>query len=247
MTDTAEFHSPQRMAALVAPVIDRIRFGIGKRVNPLGDEVMGAMGLKDQAARSLVFLRHLLPDRAIAEADIFATFRYRSREEVEAGLREAVASGALEERPGAEYGPSDVGAKVLRELHERSGALIDEMWSGQDARLAALSGPITTVFEAAKTTGGVAFRLMTPYEPEGASAAFILAERITALRWYRFDAHVAAWESAGLTPEGIRTLAAGPEREAIEEETNRRATPPWEALDPGTRLEVLSGLGALPN
>ncbi len=40
-------------------------------------------------------------------------------------------------------------------------------------------------------------------------------------------------------------MADGPERDAIEAETNRRGAPPYAALDVDERLELIAGLGAL--
>ena len=73
-----------------------------------------------------------------------------------------------------------------------------------------------------------------------------MSERLTGLRFHRFDAHVAAWRAAGLTPDQIKALRNGPARTAIEADTNRRAATPYAALDPAERLELLAGLGALP-
>jgi hypothetical protein len=75
----------------------------------------------------------------------------------------------------------------------------------------------------------------------------VAAERLTALRFHRFDAHVAAWKAAGLTGEEVASLPPGSQREAIEAETNRRAAAPYEALEPGERVDFLGALAALPN
>ncbi|MDP1806171.1 MAG: hypothetical protein Q8K72_13450 [Acidimicrobiales bacterium] len=74
-----------------------------------------------------------------------------------------------------------------------------------------------------------------------------LAERLTPLRFHRFDAHVAAWEAEGLTAQEVQTLDAGPVRDRIEEATNRLSATPYAVLDAGERVELLGGLGALPN
>ena len=51
----------------------------------------------------------------------------------------------------------------------------------------------------------VTVSVMAPsFEPDGASDAALLAERLTVLRLHRFDAHVAAWRAAGLTATQIR-------------------------------------------
>jgi hypothetical protein len=74
----------------------------------------------------------------------------------------------------------------------------------------------------------------------------VLAERLTPLRFHRFDAHVAAWRAAGLTVEQVVALGPGPERTAIEEATNLAAARPYEVLTPAERFDLCAGLGALP-
>jgi len=112
-------------------------------------------------------------------------------------------------------------------------------------RLADLVGRL---LEAGESTGGPAFRAMAPvYEPPGASAALCLSSRLGALRHHRADAHRAAWKAAGLTLTQLRALPPhGPQRQAIEDETNRLDEPIYRMLSPAERDELLAGLGALP-
>jgi hypothetical protein len=74
----------------------------------------------------------------------------------------------------------------------------------------------------------------------------LLLNRLGALRYHRADAHAAAWTAAGHTALSIGELAAGPERLAIELETDRRAAGPYAALSADERLTVLADLAALP-
>ncbi len=69
-----------------------------------------------------------------------------------------------------------------------------------------------------------------PYEPEGTGPGLRLFNRLAALRYHRADAHAAAWRSVGLSASEIVDLRDGPERTAIEAETNRRASAPYGAL-----------------
>jgi hypothetical protein len=50
-----------------------------------------------------------------------------------------------------------------------------------------------------------------------------------------------------LTAAEIQALGPGPQREAIEAETNRLDAPVYEALDAEERLVLLGSLGALPD
>jgi hypothetical protein len=111
-------------------------------------------------------------------------------------------------------------------------------------RLAELVGRL---LEAGLATGGPAFRAMSPvYEPADATPALRLCSRLGALRHHRADAHRAAWAAAGLTVAEVRTLADGPVRRSIEDETNRRDDPIYAVLTSDERLELIAGLAALP-
>jgi hypothetical protein len=85
-----------------------------------------------------------------------------------------------------------------------------------------------------------------PHEPVDTPVGLLLHHRLSVLRYHRADAHAAAWQAAGLTSATIRQMAAGPARDAIEVETNRRAGQPYAALTPDERLTLLAGLAALP-
>ncbi|WP_254910053.1 hypothetical protein [Micromonospora sp. NBS 11-29] len=86
-----------------------------------------------------------------------------------------------------------------------------------------------------------------PYEPADASPSLLLVTRLGSLRHHRADAHRAAWRAAGLTADGIRALPDGPERAAIEADTDRRDEPAYAVLTDAERWELLAGLAALPN
>jgi hypothetical protein len=74
----------------------------------------------------------------------------------------------------------------------------------------------------------------------------LLLNRLSTLRHHRADAHAAAWTAAGHTASSIAALPAGPERLAIELETDRRAAGPYAALSAEERLAMLADLAALP-
>jgi hypothetical protein len=85
-----------------------------------------------------------------------------------------------------------------------------------------------------------------PYEPADATVALLLHHRLSVLRYHRADAHAAAWQAAGVTGEAMKQMPAGPPRNAIEAETNRRAGVPYAVLSPDERIRLLAGLAALP-
>jgi hypothetical protein len=85
-----------------------------------------------------------------------------------------------------------------------------------------------------------------PYEPADAPVGLLLHTRVSVLRYHRADAHADAWQAAGLTSTTIGQMPAGPARDAIEAETNRRAGLPYASLSPDERIALLGGLAALP-
>ncbi|MEV0805522.1 hypothetical protein [Micromonospora sp. NPDC050200] len=74
----------------------------------------------------------------------------------------------------------------------------------------------------------------------------LLLNRLGPLRYHRADAHAAAWTAAGHPASSVSELPEGPERRAIELETDRRAASPYAALTAEERLAVLADLAALP-
>ncbi len=237
--------SPVRAATLVAPIIDRLRFAISNKIRATTASLASEAGLTETGTRTWTMLRNTLPDREVTLDHIRAVQRYQPEERLQAGLADAVGAGIVEQTATG-YRLAAGGQKLATMLLEATDAAAQELWPTQPDRVAEVSALAGRVMEAAQATAGPGY-LMTapPYLPAGVSPQLVLIEQVTALRWYRFDAHVGAWEAAGFTPETIRATTDGPERDAIEAETNRRGAPPYAALDVEERLELIAGLGAL--
>lgn len=245
MSATEELLSPVHTATLVAPIIDRLRFAISGRVRATTASLAAEAGLGELGTRAWTTLRNTLPDRTVTLDHIRAVYRYHPEERLQASLAEAVTAGVLEaDADGYRFTPD--GHKLATRLLEATDAAARDLWPTRPDRIAGLSALAARLMDAAAATAGPGYLMVTPpYLPDGVSAAYVLVERITALRWYRFDAHVGAWEAAGFTPETIRAITDGPERDAVEAETNRRGAPPYAAIEPGERLAFIAGLGAL--
>lgn len=237
---------PEHIARLVAPVIDRLRNALVRSITVHRDALFQEFGVGEGAGLTMGMLRNALRARPVTRAQLRAVLRYLPPDQVDAGADDALAAG-LVEGEGA-LAVTDRGRLFLDRLYSAGSSFVAECWSGHEERVERLLELTETVLDAAMAMGGPAFAVMSPpYEPPGAPAAMRLAERLTPLRFHRFDAHIAAWEAEGLTVEEVQALPAGPVRDRIEEETNRLAAPPYAALDPVGRLELLGGLGALPN
>lgn len=247
VSDAAEVLSAAVVAAALAPIIDRLRLAVARRVQEQARELAARLDLSAQGLQTLSMLRNAMPNRIVDRAGISAVFVYSPPELLEAAVMELAGKSLI----AIEHGTvvlRDRGRESLAELYAITISIIDELWTGREDLSNKLAGLANRAVAAAAATGGPAFAVMAPpWEPPDASMAMLLAERLTPLRFHRFDAHVAAWKSAGLTVEAVRNLPPGDQRDAIEADTNERAAAPYEALTPTERFELCAGLGALAN
>lgn len=233
-------------AAVARPVIDRVYVGLRRashaRVRAVYDEYGLHPGLETDCYFAL--LDHPVPIDAVAAMNAYRDF------DPDAEQRRGVArihAGAwhLTER----------GRALALAVDEAISAGARELWArrpiatmpGLDG-LEVLNGYMERLLHAGQASGGPAFLGMTPvYEPPGADAAALLASRLGAFRHHRADAHRSAWIAAGLTAEQMTVLGPGGQRAAIEQATNDHDGQIYRALTLAECLELLGGLGALPD
>ena len=185
------------------------------------------------------------PGRVVTAAQLAAITRYRDPRESRDSVRAQAEDGWLELEPDGGFRASGRGLEFLRDLWEVQGEALSRLWPDRDL-VGRLNERIGRVLTAAMGSGGDALRAMAPpHEPADAPPQVTLLNRLGALRYHRSDAHAAAWTAAGLTAAEIQQLA-GPEREAIEAETNRLAAPPYCVLSPEQRVSLLADLAVLP-
>jgi hypothetical protein len=239
--------TPTAFAALVAPAIDRLYRGALHTVRDKGGyDLVTRLGRP--ALSPLVVLRTRLqwPDGVVSAAGLEAVHRYHDPQQWRANLVTSAEHGAVESTPDGGLRGTEHGRALLGELAEHTAGVTADLWSGEDRRVRRLVDNLALLLEAAAPTGGDAFAALTPpYEPSSAPASLRLLIRLGALRYHRADAHAAAWTEVGLTASEIAEMAPGAERDAVEAETNRRAAPPFAALDAPHRLEFLADLAAL--
>jgi hypothetical protein len=237
----------EHIAALVAPAVDRLRLALHRATQGWAAGMAGERGLDQPMSMVIGNLRNIAPGTAIARTAILSVFAYQAPSVIDSGIDGLIGAGLLTDVGDGHIRLSDRGVELTAEIHARGDAVAAEVWSGQDERVGALAALAARALRAATADAGDAFAVMAPLtESADATDAALLAERLTGLRFHRFDAHVAAWRSAGLTVDEIKHLPAGPERVAIELDTNRRAAIPYTALEPAERLDFLAGLAALP-
>lgn len=237
-------HPLASYAAVVRPVVDRLHVAVRHASRPEVQRLYAPLGLVPGLEINLLYalLEHPVPEAAVAARMVYLPFDPAAEE----------ARGLVRRVDGC-WEWTAAGLELAVGVEAAFASAAERLWSyrpspslpGLSAVAAALP-LLGRLLEAGEESGGPVFRAFTPArEPEGASEAALLVARLEALRHHRADAHRAAWGAAGLTVAQIEAMAPGPEREAIEAETNRLDAPVYEALDAEERLLLLGSLGAL--
>jgi hypothetical protein len=233
--------SPSQCAALAAPVVDHVFRQAMRAMRDRGGRDLTARYGGPGVAGWLIDLRTRLaaPDGRIDPLGLEAVYRYGDP----AGIEAAVQAGLLARDA---LRATDRGHAFLTELRSLHSRVLSEHWSGPDERIDRLLDVFDRLLRAGLATAGRAFATMAPpYEPPGTPPAVRLLDALGTWRYHRADAHALAGRVAGYTPAAIVALPPGPERDAIEAETNRLNGRGYEILSPATRRELLADLGAL--
>lgn len=255
MSDDVEL-APHRFAGLVAPAVDRAFVaGMLAGRDGGGAELSSRYG-GPAATGFLVEFRTRLaaPGGTVDGPGFAAVTRYRDPATCQRAVDKQVAHGMVQRAPDGGFCATERGLAFLAELYQVHGEVTEELWAGHDDRvvrlvaaLGRLLGYALLLAETEDPGAGSAFDAMAPpYEPEGTPPGVLLLNRLGTLRYHRADAHAAAWTAAGHTAASITDLPPGPERLAIEQETDRRAAGPYTVLTAEERLSMLADLAALP-
>ena len=255
MSDEVEL-APHRFAGLVAPAVDRAFVaGMLAGRDGGGAELSSRYG-GPAATGFLVEFRTRLaaPGGTVDGPGFAAVTRYRDPAACQRAVDKQVAHGMVQRAPDGGFCATERGLAFLAELYQVHGEVTEELWAGHDDRvvrlvaaLGRLLGYALLLAETEDPGAGSAFAAMAPpYEPEGTPPGVLLLNRLGTLRYHRADAHAAAWTAAGHTAASITDLPPGPERLAIEQETDRRAAGPYTVLTAEERLSMLADLAALP-
>ncbi|MEU8386584.1 hypothetical protein [Micromonospora sp. NPDC048843] len=248
--------APHRIAGLLAPAVDRtFRAGILAGRDGGGAELSQRYG-GVTATGFLVDLRTRLaaPGGTVDGPGFAAITRYQDPVACRRTVDKQVAHGMIYRGTDGALSATERGAAFLTELYQVHAEVTEELWAGHDdrvARLVAMLGRLLSYAlvladEEANPVASSFAALAPPYEPDGTPSGVLLLNRLSTLRYHRADAHAAAWTAAGHTPSSIAALPAGPERLAIELETDRRAAGPYAVLSAEERLTMLADLAALP-
>jgi hypothetical protein len=244
MSDSADV-SPHQFAPLIAPVIERLTLTVVQEAmtRAAGTPVAGAA--PPDAMRMLGQLRIALLARPVTAAGLAAVYRYRVAEDIRCDVDGLRAAGLIDVAGDGAIAATDRGRAVLTQMYQVTAGIARELWAGHGG-LDEVSDLTGRVVQAALASGGPAYATMAPpYEPADATAELLLHTRLSALRYHRADAHAAAWQAARLTSTTTIELAAGPARDAIEAETNRRNGLAYATLSRDERAALLASLAAL--
>jgi hypothetical protein len=240
--------SPDRYAPLIAPVIERLVFAAVKMVVARSASAPPPYGTSPNAIRMFAQLRTALSARKVTPTGIAAVYRYRNSDEVRRDLDALRAAGLIDDAGDGAIQPTETGRALLAQMYKVTADAVGRLWSEHEDSLAGLNDLAGRVVHAGLASGGEAYTTMAPpFEPADATVALLLHHRLSVLRYHRADAHAAAWQAAGLTSEAMKQMPAGPARNAIEAETNRRAGVPYAILSPDERITLLAALAALPD
>ncbi|MEU2166093.1 hypothetical protein ACH47V_04910 [Micromonospora chersina] len=232
-------------ARLIRPAIDRVYVGARWAARARMEAFYAERGVDLGYENSLFsgVLARPMPAEALTDAMIYTS----------GSIDPELAQGVTTVDAEGTWHLTELGRELALFAQRATAEAAEELWSGGPSLLPGLASVprlaelVGRVLAHGQATGGPAFRAMSPpYEPDDASPALLLVARLGSLRHHRADAHRAAWRAAGLSADGIRALPDGPERAAVEAETDRRDEPAYAVLSDAERWELLAGLAALP-
>lgn len=210
----------EEFAAEIAPYIDSATISVHRAAGPAGAQLVRTAGLP-RAGLLVDLLVPLLAGSAEIPT-LHSIERYTPYEEFLTAIDEHVTQGMLL-RSGDIVSTTPEGQELLTDLRHAQGLAITVLWSDRPDAVGILRPLVDRVLESAQD-GGPAFGLMKP-PPPADSAAHALHDRITALRYYRADAHAAAHQD--------------------EAETNRLAARPYGVLADDERAAFLDAIKIL--
>lgn len=241
MNTLAEF------AAEIGPQLDRLRLGVMRASVEaiMKSGLLAGSGQHLETFTVFAMLRNAYPDRVVPVRNFQAAYVYQDPVKFETALFRMTGEELVEVGENESVALSAHGRRLMSQVRDVGAQAAEGLWGGRTLPVLQLADRCLVSAEATANADG-AFRLVAPPhdEPNDCDATR-LAERLTGLRWHRFDAHVAAWTAAGLTAESVADLSPGPERDEIEAQTNERAAQPYATLTSQERSALLDGLRGL--
>jgi hypothetical protein len=238
--------SPEEYAAAISPHLDRLRLAVMRSAIDAGmrSGLLAESGLGPATFPVFAMLRNAYPDRAVALACYRAAYVYQDPAMFEAALSELLGAGLVEASETVRL--TDSGRALTSQVRALNTAAAEGLWGTDPLPVLPLADRCLTAALETMAAEGALGLVAPPNDQPGDSDASRLSERLTGLRWHRFDAHVSAWRSAGLTAAAMGELPDGEQRSAIETATNDLAGAPYAILTEAERSALLQGLQNLP-
>lgn len=233
-------------AALIAPIIDRVAISIHPAIDKQSIDALRGTNRFHPGALSM--FAGALAAGPISASEFSELSRYQHFGSSEVFLKGLADRGGVEIRDDGSFEATPSAVEVAHRLVELQCGAATSLFA---PRLASLSSLRTLLDQACVAAAGdpnspLAAYAARAWMPDAASDAAHIWNNAVILRLHRSDAHALAWKHVGHDAISIRTLAHGPERQAIEVETNTLAATPWKDLTEAERVQLLAGLGALP-
>jgi hypothetical protein len=207
--------------------------------------MLAGSGLDPDTFTVFAMLRNAYPDRVVPLRNFRAAYVYHDPAKFDQALSRMIETGVVAVEQGQELTLSDSGRELMSQVRTVSAQAAEGLWGTDALPVLTLADRCLVAATSTADPDGAFHVVAPPYDGPEDSDAARLAERLTGLRFHRFDAHVAAWTSAGLTAASVNDLGPGPLRDEIEADTNERAGQAYEALTPEERATLLDGLRGL--
>lgn len=236
----------EQFAAVIAPHLDRLRLGVMRASMTLGMEsgLLNGAGMDPGTFTVFAMLRNAYPDRAVPIESYRAAYVYQDPATFDSALAVMLDAGHVVADDQA-VALSDSGRELIAGVRAVGARAANQLWGGGPLPVNSLADRCLAAAGRIAVPGGAFHLVAPPHDEPDDTDATRLAERLTGLRWHRFDAHVAAWTAAGLSVTAAKELESGPLHDAVEAETNRRAGPAYEALTSHERTSMLDALNTL--
>ena len=235
--------SNSSFARFAARPIDRVHIAASQV--PTRDELHAIEGFEVSPGDAALFAAFLARG-GMSWAQLQLPLRYTPAERIRARLAESVEAGAItfEDDFIAYTSAGSIAAQAVLDTHA---VALQNMWSnasGAVLELVALAEPLAdAATRSAKPTSSIVDAALRASVDTDAS---ILWRSVAKIRRYRADCHAEAWAEAGHTIDSIKALAQdAPEREPIEEHTNRLNADIWSHLPEQDQMRFMANLAAL--
>jgi hypothetical protein len=238
--------SAASFSSLIAPVIDRTAISVHNAVDKA--QMQALRGKNRFHPGALALFAGPLATGGLSTDEYRELTRYQhfgSSADFLAGLAER---GAVDIGSDGMITTTPAAVEVSKTVARLQAETVTRLFAPRQASLAGLRALMTRARDAATADPlSPTARLMArAWLPDDASDAAHVWDCSVVLRMHRADSHASAWKEDGRTAPEMRAMGPGPEREAIERRTEQLAATAWVGLSTDERLELLSGLAALP-